>query len=74
MSEWYLYIIEKNGKLYVGITTNLENRLRQHGSPKILVKEGPFEKETAARREKQIKAWSRKKKLELVSKSSSQLK
>ena len=74
MSEWYLYIIEKNGKLYVGITTDLENRLRQHGSPKILVKEGPFEKVTAVRREKQIKAWSREKKLELIGKGTSQLK
>ena len=66
MSEWYLYIIEKKRKLYVGITTDLENRLRQHGRPKLLFKEGPFEKEIAARREKQIKGWRLEKKLKLV--------
>jgi putative endonuclease len=74
MQNWWVYIIERRERFYVGVTTDLQNRIRQHGGPKILVKEGPFEKETAARREKQIKAWSRKKKLELVGKGSSQLK
>ena len=69
MSAWYLYIIEKKRGLYVGITTDLENRLRQHGRPKLLLKEGPFERETAAKRERQIKKWTRDKKLQLIKKS-----
>lgn len=73
MNEWYLYIIEKKGKLYVGITTDMKNRLRQHGSPKLLYKEGPFEKQTAAKRERQIKKWTRDKKLQLISKGTGRL-
>jgi hypothetical protein len=33
---------EKKRRFYVGITTNIEKRLTQHGSPKLLYKEGPF--------------------------------
>jgi len=29
MNNWYVYIIDKEGKLYVGVTTDLENRMRQ---------------------------------------------
>ena len=29
--NWWVYIIDKHGKLYVGITTDLENRIRQYG-------------------------------------------
>lgn len=47
MSEWWVYIIEKKGKLYVGITTHLNNRLRQHGNPQLLFKEGPLVKDSA---------------------------
>jgi putative endonuclease len=68
MDNWYVYIIDKKGKLYVGITTDLENRMRQHGVEKHLYKEGPFEKEAAAKRERQIKKWSRDKKLKLIEK------
>lgn len=68
MSEWWLYICEKKGRFYIGITTNLKKRLKQHGSPKLLYKEGPFEKGTAAKRERQIKKWSRDKKLKLIEK------
>jgi putative endonuclease len=73
MKEWYLYINEKKGKLYVGITTDMKNRLRQHGTPKWLYKEGPFEKQAAAKREKQIKKWTRDKKLQLISKATGRL-
>jgi predicted GIY-YIG superfamily endonuclease len=31
MCKWWVYIVEKKGKLYVGITTDMENRMRQHG-------------------------------------------
>ncbi len=67
MDNWYVYIIDKKGKLYVGITTDLENRLRQHVNPKLLYEEGPFTREKAVAREKQIKGWRREKKLELIS-------
>jgi predicted GIY-YIG superfamily endonuclease len=30
MTDWYVYIIDKKGKFYVGITTDLPNRMRQH--------------------------------------------
>jgi len=59
---WKLYIIPKNGKYYTGITTNLQNRLRQHGHPQLLYSETFPDKYQAAQREKQIKAYSRRKK------------
>jgi hypothetical protein len=44
MDNWYVYIIDKRGKLYVGITTDMENRMRQHGVTKPLFYEGPMPK------------------------------
>jgi len=66
MASWFLYICEKRDRLYVGITTDLENRLRQHGCPELLYKEGPLTRTEAVNRERQIKGWSRQKKLRLV--------
>jgi len=63
---WYLYIIEKNGKYYTGITTDLNNRLRQHGNPRLLYTETFSDKFQAAQREKEIKCWSRLKKHALI--------
>jgi len=63
---WYLYIIEKREKFYTGITTDLENRLHQHGNPPLLYKEHFQNKHQAARRERQIKGFSRAKKQELI--------
>jgi len=68
MSSWWVYICEKRSRLYVGITTDLENRLRQHGNPPLLYKEGPLIKGDAIAREKQIKGWSRDKKSKLFNK------
>jgi len=42
VDSWWVYIIDKNGKMYVGITTDLTNRLKQHGNPELLYKEGPL--------------------------------
>jgi len=67
---WYLYIIEKNDKYYAGITTDLKNRLRQHGNPPLLYKETFSDKHQAAKREKQIKGFSRAKKQALIAKFS----
>jgi hypothetical protein len=44
MNDWYVYIIDKEMKLYVGVTTDLENRMRQHGVEKPLYFEGPMGK------------------------------
>ena len=75
---WYVYIIRcKDGKLYTGLTENLERRFKEHqqnGSHftsynpavEILFQE-PFQnKHQAALREKQIKGWTRRKKLALA--------
>ena len=72
MKLWWLYIIEKKKRLYVGITTDLENRMRQHGHPALLYKEGPISQDQAVQREKTLKGWTRKKKLELIAQASSQ--
>jgi len=66
MDNWWVYIVEKKTGVYVGITTDLGNRLRQHGNPKLLYQEGPLTTAEAVRRERQIKGWSREKKLKLI--------
>jgi putative endonuclease len=66
---WHLYIIKKNGRYYTGITTDIKNRLRQHGNPSILYQETFSDKHQAAKREKQIKSFSREKKKNLIAKA-----
>lgn len=75
---WYVYILEcKDGKLYSGLTNDVDRRFKEHqrhGSHftsynpavKILYKESFQGKHEAALREKQLKGWTRKKKLALV--------
>jgi len=72
MNNWFIYIIEKKGKLYVGITTDLEDRMRQHRQSAPLYQEGPVSKAYALKRERTLKGWTRKKKLELIAQASSQ--
>jgi putative endonuclease len=72
MNNWFVYMIEKKGKLYVGITTDLPNRIRQHGATEPLYQEGPMGKFEALKRERVLKGWRREKKLALVAKASSQ--
>jgi len=72
MYNWWVYIVEKKTGLYVGITTDLENRMRQQGQRAPLYYEGPISKTDALKRERILKGWSRRKKLELVAKASSQ--
>ena len=69
---WYVYIIERQkGSLYVGMTVNLERRINEHrrinGEIKLLYKEPFPDQLQAAKREKQIKGWTRRKKLALIS-------
>ena len=72
MSDWYIYIIEKKGKLYTGVTTDLPNRMRQHAVTETLYQEGPMNKSEALKRERVLKGWRRDKKLALIAKASSQ--
>jgi predicted GIY-YIG superfamily endonuclease len=72
MQDWWVYIVEKKGKLYTGITTDLDNRMRQHGKSSPAYTEGPVSRTEAAKRERQIKVWTRKKKLALIKNASSQ--
>ena len=62
---WYVYICDRGGQLYTGITTNLAHRMRQHGA-KLLWSEQQPDRHSAARREKQMKRWRRDKKLALI--------
>jgi predicted GIY-YIG superfamily endonuclease len=63
---WHLYIIKQTEKFYTGITTDLKNRLHQHGNPPLLYKEPFPNKHLAAQRERQIKGWSKEKKQDLI--------
>jgi len=63
MDRWWVYIIDRKGKFYVGVTTDLENRMRQHGNAVPIYKEGPVSKHYALKREKKLKGWTREKKL-----------
>ena len=82
MPPWWVYIVEaKNKKLYTGITTSVERRLRQHRqgprrggakffslSPvkRLLWKEKHSTRSLASKRERAIKRLSRKEKDELI--------
>ena len=74
----YIIASRKNGTIYVGVTSNLVKRVYEHKEGiidgftkkygcKILVFYESHEiMESAILREKQIKTWSRKKKLSLI--------
>lgn len=77
---WFVYILEcKDGKLYTGITNDLTRRIKQHNRGqgcrftkfripvKLVHSEACPSKETALRREAEIKGWKRERKLELLS-------
>jgi len=67
MATWWVYIIDKNSRYYVGITTDVANRMCQHGKIQPLYVKGPMSRDNAVKREKTIKGWSRKKKEALIS-------
>ncbi|KAB8027772.1 GIY-YIG nuclease family protein [Fluviispira multicolorata] len=78
--NWIVYIIKsKSGKLYTGITTNLERRIKEHCSEKkgakffrmsppdeILFQENHNSRSDASKRECAIKKLTRKQKFELI--------
>lgn len=70
MEDWLVYIVDKNGQYYVGVTTNLKNRLRQHGNPRLLYTSRLMTRSAAVKFEKSIKGWSRAKKEEFIQTSS----
>ena len=76
---WFVYILEcKDGKLYTGITNNLERRIKSHNSGngcrftkyrtpvKLLYSEDCLTKPDALKREARIKDLPREKKLGLI--------
>ena len=83
MKQYYMYILanKRNGTLYVGFTDDLIKRVFQHknvlvdgftkryGVKKLVYYEHSDSKEGALLREKQIKEWHRKWKLELIEKT-----
>jgi putative endonuclease len=74
----YVYILRCGKSLYIGLTDNVKDRLAQHrtrhgarhtrilGNPELVYTEGPIGLETAVRRERQLKCWSRAKKEALI--------
>ena len=81
MKQYFVYILTNNsGALYVGFTSNLKNRIWEHKNKvvkgftekynidKIIYFEQSENVHSAIQREKQIKGWSRKKKIALFEK------
>jgi putative endonuclease len=62
-----VYICDRSGQLYTGITTDLDHRIKQHKAV-LLYSEKYSDKYSAAIRERQIKGWRREKKLSLITK------
>ena len=83
MATYYVYMManKRNGTLYVGVTNNLERRIYQHkmgeiegftkkyGIKSLMFYETTESIESAIVREKQLKHWNRKWKIELLEKS-----
>ncbi len=82
MKQYYIYILasKRNGTLYVGVTNDLLRRVYEHknnliegftkkyGVHKLVYFEETFDIESAILREKRLKKWNRKWKLELIKK------
>ncbi len=76
--SYYMYILTNtNRRLYVGMTSNLQNRIHQHVTGKkghassyrihtLIYFEEFHDPRIALDREKQIKRWRRKKKIALI--------
>lgn len=55
---YYVYILKKLNKLYIGYTEDLKRRLKQHqseGSTTLIYYEAYLSKESATNREKKVK-------------------
>lgn len=87
LNHWVVYILKcKNEILYTGITDNLDRRYKEHLSGKggwftkcnppisLIYSEKVASKNAALSREKQIKGWTKAKKLALAQKDFAALK
>jgi len=76
---WFCYMLKcRDGSLYVGIATDVDERIKRHNwgvGPEFTARRRPVELiwseccgtvAKARRREKEIKGWSRERKLELL--------
>jgi putative endonuclease len=85
--NYYIYILtNKSNTLYIGITNNLYRRLYEHKNKlvsgftkkyninKLIYYEVFDDPESAITREKEIKGWIRKKKIQLIKKVNSNFK
>ncbi len=82
METYYVYILasRRNGTLYIGVTNNLERRVSTHhlellegftkkyGVHHLVYYEVTNDIQAALQREKQLKKWNRRWKLELIEK------
>jgi putative endonuclease len=78
--EWVVYIVETaSGRLYTGISTDVDRRIAEHGSStrgakffrldpprRIVYREPAPDRAAACRREREIKALRRRDKLRLI--------
>lgn len=77
--SYYVYIMtNRAGTLYIGVTNNLERRIEEHrhkfidgftkkyNLTRLVYYESSDDAESAIRREKQIKGWLRRRKVELI--------
>ena len=87
MPHHFIYILEsKDGRYYVGYTTNIKRRMEQHragkgakftrgfGFKKLLYRESLLTKSVALKREAELKGWSHEKKRNLCIGKASRLK
>ena len=77
---YYVYMLgsRRNGTLYIGVTSNLVQRIwqhregvadgftKEHGVGRLIWFEQHVDVETAIRREKQLKRWNREWKIRLI--------
>ena len=82
-NQYYIYILanKRNGTLYIGVTSNLVKRVYEHKNNiiegfskkynihKLVYYEITNDIENAIRREKQLKKWNRKWKMNLIENS-----
>ena len=83
MNSYYVYILanKRNGTLYVGVTNDLRRRIHEHKNNLIegftkkynvhdlVYFEQTIDIQSALQREKQIKIWKRKWKIDLIESS-----
>jgi len=82
MNIYYIYILanQKNGTIYIGITNNLIRRVYEHRNKltdgftkkynigRLVYMEETSDIQSAINREKQLKGWNRKWKIDLIEK------